>query len=91
MAPSRVISPTQLRMDGTGETPAVHPKGHPGKLPDGLFGLSRQWRRGRTEVIRDHKERRSSELAFGIAIGADGIAKITESGLLLLGAGWPIR
>jgi hypothetical protein len=30
-------------------------------------------------------------LAFGIAIGAEGIAKMTEYGLTLLGRSWPIH
>jgi hypothetical protein len=37
LPPSCVIAPTQQRVNGTGKTPAVHPKGHPAKLPDGLF------------------------------------------------------
>jgi hypothetical protein len=31
------------------------------------------------------------ELALGIAIGVEGLAKMTETGLTLLGNAWPIH
>ena len=77
----------QQRVNGTGQEPAVHPKGHPAKLPDGLFASLPQQRSSTAslggpirviEVRRTGADFLQGQLAEHIGIAILGLRKLDD-------------